>query len=299
MADLKRYAYLSIAAAVSTIALKVAAYVVTDSVGLLSDACESVVNLVASFIVLGSLVIAARPEDKEHTFGHNKIEYFASAIEGVCILAAAVWIAWVAVERIINPVELNRLGIGTLISLVAAGVNFVVARVLAKAAKKYDSIALEADSKHLMVDVWTSVAVIAGIIAVCFTKIHLLDPIIALVVTGNIVFSGCFLLMRSYQGLMDAAIADEEIKVIEDIMQKYTEKNGVEFHAFRTRQAASRRFASFHILVPGDMKVSEAHDLVEEIEAEIRAAINKITLSIHIEPIEDECAYRDEGLDRE
>ncbi|MGI6525522.1 MAG: cation diffusion facilitator family transporter [Bdellovibrionota bacterium] len=298
MVDLKRYAYISIAAAVSTIALKTAAYFVTDSVGLLSDACESVVNLCAALIALFSLILAARPEDKEHAYGHNKIEYFSSGIEGVLILVAAGGIAWAAVGRILEPVELQEIDLGLFLSIVASLINLVVARILTKAGKSYESITLEADARHLMTDVWTSVAVVLGIGGVALTGWQVLDPIIALCVVGNIVVTGVELLVNSFHGLMDRSIPEDEIVAIEAVLDRYRGR-GAAFHAFRTRQSGSRRFVSFHILLPGDWSLSKAHQFVEDIERDIRKISPKAHLSTHIEPIEDEAAYQDMGLDRE
>lgn len=298
MVDLKKYAYLSIVAAVSTMALKVGAYLVTDSISLLSDACESVVNLVAALFALFSIYLASQPEDKEHAYGHNKVEYFSSGIEGVLILIAAFCIIWVAVDRIINPVEIRQIGLGTIISICASLINFVVARILLKAGGKYNSIILEADSKHLMSDVWTSVAVVLGVIAVSLTGIMKLDPIIAIIVALNIVRSGYELIKRSSLGLMDTSLCEDDIKKIEDVFNSYIDK-GVAFHALRTRQSGVRRFISFHVLVPGEWNVSKAHSFVEDVEKKIRNLIPMSHIDTHIEPIEDESAYQDMALDRE
>jgi len=297
MVDLKRYAYISIVAAVFTIALKMAAYLVTDSVGLLSDACESLVNLIAALIALAALAWAAQPEDKEHAFGHSKAEYFSSAIEGVLIIVAAVCIIWAAVQRIYNPQPLTEMGLGTILSLIASVINFIVALILTKAGRKYDSITLEADAKHLMTDVLTSAAVVIGVLAVWLTGVDSLDPVIALIVVGNIIFAGFGLITRSIYGLMDGAIPRQEIQAIEKIFADYRLK-GAEFHALRTRLAGSRRFVSFHILLSGKLSLSEAHDFVEEVEREVRAVASHVHVTTHLEPLEDESAYQDMELER-
>jgi cation diffusion facilitator family transporter len=294
-ASLTRYAWLSIAAAVITIGLKGGSYFLTGSVGLLSDALESIVNLVAALMALVALTIAARPPDSGHEHGHDKIEYFSSGMEGMLILVAAVSIAVTAIERLLNPQPLDQLGIGLAISLAASLVNFGVARVLLSAGRKYDSITLEADSHHLMTDVWTSVGVVVGLVAVGVTGLWWLDPIIALAVAANIVLSGVHLLRRSFNGLMDAALPSEEYAQVKDILARY-EARGIRTHALRTRQSGSRRFLTMHVLVPGDWTVQAAHTLVEYLERDLNRVLPALTITAHIEPLDDPASWKDQDL---
>jgi cation diffusion facilitator family transporter len=294
---LTRYAWLSIAAAITTITLKAGAYLLTGSVGLLSDAIESIINLVAAGMALWMLTIAARPPDESHMFGHDKAEYFSSTVEGVLILVAAGGIAYTAVERLLEPVPLMQLGTGLVISFTAALVNFIVSRILLRAGDKYRSITLEADGQHLMTDVWTSVAVIIGVGAVALTGWQILDPLVALVVAANIVWTGIRLVRRSIAGLMDVSLSEKDQQQIETVLSKYREK-GIEFHALRTRQAASRRFVSVHVLVPGEWTVHDSHHIAEDLESDIRQAIRDAVVFTHLEPVEDELSLQDIHLDR-
>lgn len=294
---LKKFAWLSIGAAVATITLKTLAYLLTGSVGLLSDAAESIVNLIGAVVALIMLTIAARPADDDHAFGHSKAEYFSSGIEGVLIVIAAISIAATAIERLANPQQLEQAGVGLIVAVAASAINFSVSRVLAKAGKQYNSITLEADAKHLMTDVWTSAGVIAAVAAVAITNWLWLDSIIALAVAVNILWSAYGLIKRSAQGLMDVALPAEEQATINKILDAHR-ANGVEFHALRTREAAARRFVSFHVMVPGSWPVQQGHDLLEQIEREIRAALPNVTLNTHLEPKEDPASLADAGLDR-
>ncbi len=295
--SLTRYAWLSIAAAIATIILKTGAYLLTGSIGLLSDAVESIVNLVGAVMALWMLTIAARPPDDSHMFGHSKAEYFSSGVEGVLILIAAGAIAIAAIQRLYDPQPLEQLGIGLAVSVSASVINFVVSRVLLTAGKKHNSITLEADAQHLMTDVWTSVAVIGGVVVVALTGWLRLDPIVALIVSGNIVWTGINLMRRSIEGLMDIVLPDHEHDAIEKVMVEYRKK-GVEFHALRTRQAAARRFVSVHMLVPGEWKVHDAHHVAEDFEHDIRDALGEAVVATHLEPIEDEISMDDIHLDR-
>lgn len=291
-AYLKRFAWLSIATALTTMALKTIAYLLTGSVGLLSDAMESIVNLIGGSIALAMLTIAARPPDDNHSFGHSKAEYFASTAEGVLILIAAVGIIWAAVERLLSPRPLEQLGIGLAVSVLASLINLAVARTLIKIGKEHNSITLESDGQHLMTDVWTSVAVIGGLGLAALTKWTPLDPIIAILVALNIIWTGFQLLRRSVSGFMDAALPADEQAVIENVIMDY-KKKGVDFHALRTRQAASRRFLSVHILVPGAWTVHDAHHIAEDFEGDIRAALKNAVVNTHLEPIDDEISMYD------
>ncbi len=290
--SLTRFAWLSIAAALTTIALKSVAYLLTGSVGLFSDAVESLVNLVGALMALGMLTIAARPPDCDHTFGHSKAEYFSSLVEGILILGAAATISYTAIDRFLHPRPLEQMNVGLVVSAGASVVNFVVARILMKAGKKYNSITLEADSQHLMTDVWTSAGVISGLLVAAATGWFLLDPLIALLVALNIVWTGVGLVRRSVDGLMDVALPESEQKIIATVMAKYRAKN-VEFHALRTRQAASKRFLSVHILVPGRWTVHDAHHIAEDFEGDIRAGLGEAVIHTHLEPIDDEISMRD------
>jgi cation diffusion facilitator family transporter len=294
---LTRFAWLSIAAALTTIALKTGAYLLTGSIGLLSDAAESIVNLLGALMALVMLTIAARPPDESHLFGHSKAEYFASAVEGLLILVAAGAIAYAAIERLLHPRPLEQLGWGLAVSAVAAIVNFSVARVLLGAGRRYNSITLEADAQHLLTDVWTSVGVVAGIAIVALTGWLFLDPLMALAVAVNIVWTGVQLMRRSVQGLMDASLSSAEHRLIEAVMQTYRAK-GVDFHALRTRQAAARRFVSVHMLVPGDWTVHDAHHVAEDFERDIGKALGDAAVTTHLEPLEDEISMDDIHLDR-
>lgn len=289
---LTRFAWLSIAAAVVTILLKLAAYLLTGSVGLLSDAAESLVNLAGALVALGMLTIAARPPDAQHAFGHSKAEYFSSAIEGLLILSAAGAIAYAAIERLLHPQPLEQMGIGLLVSTAASLVNLAVAQILIRAGRRYDSITLEADGKHLMTDVWTSAGVIGGLGLVALTGWTVLDSIVALAVALNIVWTAVDLLRRSVNGLMDASLPAADQQVIEAVMAQYRARQ-VEFHALRTRQAASRRFLSVHMLVPGSWTVHDAHHVAEDFERDLRAALGDAMIHTHIEPIEDEISMAD------
>ncbi|HEX6173543.1 MAG TPA: cation diffusion facilitator family transporter [Candidatus Binatia bacterium] len=294
---LTRFAWLSISAAMLTIALKALAYFVTDSVGLLSDALESLVNLAAALMALAMLIVAARPPDEIHAFGYSKAEYFSSGAEGALILLAAGIIAWTAVPRLITPQPLEQLGIGLGVSIVAAALNFFVARHLLSGSKQYRSITLEADAQHLMTDVWTSAGVVAGIAVVAVTGWTRFDAVIALCVAVNILFTGVRLLRRSLLGLLDTALGHTEQELIKEILSRYVSQ-GLHYHALRTRQAGVRSFISFHVLVPGEWTVQRGHDLVERVERDIRAAVPGATVFTHLEPINDPAAWQDLTLDR-
>lgn len=295
--SLTRFAWLSIGAAVATILIKAVAWKLTGSVGLLSDAIESTINLAAAVMALAMLTIAARPPDESHMYGHGKAEYFSSAVEGVLIFVAALGIAYTALERLLNPQPLEQLGIGLAVSLAATVINFVVSRILFTAGKKYRSITLEADSHHLMTDVWTSVAVLGGVAAVGLTGWLWLDSVVAIAVALNITLTAWQLLRRSVEGLMDASLPPAELQSIETVLETYRQR-GVGFHALLTRQGAARRFISVHVLVPGATTVHDAHHLAEEIEADLRRAILDSVVITHLEPSDDENSLHDIPLDR-
>jgi cation diffusion facilitator family transporter len=296
--SLKRYAWLSIAAALTTILLKGWAWWLTGSVGLLSDALESFVNLAGAMMALAMLSLAAMPEDENHQHGHGKAEYFSSAFEGFLILIAAASIGYAAIERLLNPRPIEAVGIGLAVSVVASIINLATSRILMDVGRKYKSITLEADAHHLMTDVWTSAGVIVGVGLVWLTGWLWLDPVIALGVALNIVWTGWQLLNRSAAGLMDVSIPEEEIKAIESVLDSYRQQ-GLEFHALRTRQAGTRAFISLHLLVPGAWSVQRGHDWSERIEADIRLAVPNTHITTHLEPIEDPMSLADQGLDRQ
>jgi len=295
--NLKRYAWLSIAAAIVTILLKGIAFWLTGSVGLLSDALESFVNLAGALMALAMLSLAAEPEDDKHAYGHGKAEYFSSAFEGFLILLAAFSIAYTAIERFLHPQAIEAVGVGLLVSVVASLINLFAARELLKAGREFNSITLEADAKHLMTDVWTSVGVIIGVGLVWVSGWLWLDPLIALLVALNIVWTGWQLLQRSASGLMDEAIPKEQIEAVEVVLKNYRQQ-GLDFHALRTRQAGRHAFITLHVLVPGKWTVQHGHDLVEQIEADIRAVVPFSHLTTHLEPIEDPVSLVDEALER-
>jgi cation diffusion facilitator family transporter len=295
--SLTRYAWLSIAAAFATIGLKGLAYYLTGSIGLLSDAVESLVNLLGATIALSMLMIAAHPPDEEHQYGHSKAEYFASGAEGILILVAAAGIAITAVHRIISPRPIEQAGAGLIVSTIASLINLGVARILLYVGKTNNSITLEADARHLMTDVWTSVAVIGGVGAVALTGWRLVDPVVALAVAVNIVWTGYRLIQRSISGLMDAALPNEEHQIISKILDGYRQQ-GIQFHSLRTRQAAGRRFVSIHVLVPGKWTTHRGHHLVDKIEIDICSALPGATVFTHLEPVEDPLSSQDIELDR-
>lgn len=297
MDKLTRYAWLSVLAAVVTIGLKGGAYVLTDSVGLLSDALESVVNLFAAMVALRALAVASRPADEEHAYGHTKAEYFSSGFEGALVLVAALVIGVTAIDRLLNPVPLGQVGLGIAIALVASVVNFLVARVLFRAAAAYDSIALEADAHHLMTDVWTSAGVLAGVGLVGITGWHVLDAVVAMLVAANLMRVGISLIRRSMLGLLDTALPLDVQQRIQAVLDHH-EGSGIQFHALRTRRSGTRRFMSIHVLVPGDWTVQRGHDLLERIEEELRRAVPRVTVFTHLEPIEDPVAWQDTALER-
>lgn len=289
---LTRYAWLSIAAAVTTIVLKSGAWWLTGSVGLLADAAESSVNLVAAIAALVVLTIAARPADHGHHFGHSKAEYFSAAIEGAMIIVAAVFIIYSAVQRLLDPQPLDNVGVGLAVSVLASVINGVVAVVLMRAGRQHRSLTLVADGKHLLTDVWTSVGVVVAVILVWLTGIDRLDPIIALIVGANIVWTGWKLMHESAHGLMDAALPDEEEQALADILSRFT-SDEVTFHGLRTRSSGHRGFAEVHVLVPGEWSVQRSHDLVELIEGAVHRELDEVHLIAHVEPREDPRSYDD------
>ena len=295
---LTRFAWLSIGAAVATIALKAIAYYVTGSVGLLSDALESFVNLVGAVLALAMLTVAARPEDESHAYGHSKAEYFASGVEGSLIVLAAATIAFTAVPRLIHPQSLEQVGIGLGVSIAAALINLLVALVLRRAAAQYQSVTLEANSKHLMADVWTSVGVVGGVGAVALTGWQRLDPIVALAVATHIVWTGIGIVRESVRGLMDTALPASEQRALREVLDRYRDQD-IHYHALRTRVSGARRFVSVHVLVPGSWTVQKGHELLEKIEGDIRATLDNVSVLTHLESLDDPASWKDIALERD
>ena len=282
-------------AALITLGMKSIAYALTGSVGLLSEVLESFINLFAALSAYFSLWYSARPVDATHTYGHEKIEYFSSGLEGGLILVAGVGIVWIAIYRFFVHVPLKSMELGIVFALIASLVNLIVAIVLLRAGKKYNSIILEADGLHLLTDVWTTVGVVIGLAIVWATGWELLDPIIAMLVAINIGWTGVGLMRRSFNGLMDHALPEEEQEKLRSAVHARLPA-GMSFHALRTRQAGARRFADFHLLVPGKMSVRDAHDLSDQIESSLQTLFPAIEVTIHIEPIEALEAWSDNAL---
>jgi cation diffusion facilitator family transporter len=291
------YTLLSIGAAILTIALKTGAYVLTGSVGLLSDAAESIVNLVAAIVATWAVTYAAKPPDENHAFGHYKAEYFSSGIESLSILVAAGSIAIAAFNRLLHPQPVEQIGIGLGLSLVATVINGVLALLMLRAGKRLRSITLRADAHHLFTDVWTSIGVVLGLILVSSTNWLILDPIIALIVAVNIVWAGIKLLHETGLGLLDTAMPASDRRIVMDILHNY-DNHQIQFHALRTRVAGTRRFISLHVLVPEVWTVKQGHDLCEEIELAIAQSLPGSYVFTHLEPLEDPLSWQDQQLDR-
>lgn len=291
-AALTRFAWLSIATALFTIGLKSWAYLLTGSVGLFSDAVESLVNLAGALMALAMLSIAARPADREHPHGHSKAEYFSSGVEGSLIVVAAILIIIAAIHRLITPQPIEQVGIGLLVSSGASVLNLVAGMILLQAGKNYHSITLVANAKHLMTDVWTSVGVILGVGAVAITGWLPLDPIIAILVAINILWSGGKIVAESVTGLMDAALPEEELATIREVLQSFRSEE-VHFHALLTRKSGAFRFVSFHVLVPGQWSVQQGHQKLDDIEAALCEALPHTHVITHLEPLEDPASWDD------
>ena len=296
--SLTRFAWLSIAAALATIALKCGAYFLTGSLGLLSDGIDSFVNLIGAVMVLAMLTVAARPADEDHSYGHSKAEYFSSGVEGTLILIVALTIGAVAVAGLIQPKQLDQIGLGLAISTLASLINLGVGLLLLRAGRKARSIALEADARHLMTDVWTSGGVLVGVGAVAITGWQRLDPIVALAVAANLIWTGLGIVRRSVSGLMDTALPKSEQELIQNVLRTY-EKDGLQFHAVRTREAGARKFVSMHVLVPGNWTVNRGHKLLEKIEQKIQKILPHVILFTHLEPLDDPASWQDETLDHQ
>lgn len=297
VSSLTPYAWLSIAAALGTMGLKGLAAWITGSVGLLSDALESLVNLGAALLALWMLRVAAEPPDEKHPFGYSKAEYFSAVVEGGLIVAAAAAIVGTAAPRLFAPRPIEAYGVGLGISIVATAVNAAVAMALLRAGRKHHSVALEADAQHLFTDVWTSLGIVAGVGAIAFTGWLILDPLIAIAVAVYIVWTGVGVMRRSLLGLMDRALPESELEAIRAVLEPYKAK-GLDYHALRTRRAGRRRLVELHLLVPGGMSVHDGHAVAEEIEDRIRAALPGTAVLTHLEPIEAPASYSDQELFR-
>jgi cation diffusion facilitator family transporter len=290
--NLTKFAWLSIAAAIATIGLKTAAYLMTGSVGLLSDAAESVVNLVAAIIALVALTVAARPADASHHYGHGKAEYFSAGIEGLMIFVAAAFIIVSAVQRLIHPQELESLGIGLAISMVATAINGVVGLLLIRVGRQHRSATLTADGQHLMTDVWTSFGVLVGVTLVAITGWLPLDSIVAIAVAINILVMGTRLVIHSTSSLLDAALPTTDVDLVTGVLDRHR-SDDVDFHGLQTRASGRTRFVSVHVLVPGAWSVQQAHDVVEVVENDLRTALDGVHVTTHVEPREDQRSYED------
>ena len=293
--SLARYAWLSIAAALATMALKAVAWWLTGSVGLLSDALESLVNLAGALIALAMLSVAARPPDEDHAYGHGKAEYFSAGVEGGLIVIAALSIAVAAVDRLLHPRAIEQVGLGLAVSVAASVVNLGVALVLMRAAREHQSVTLRANAHHLLTDVWTSAGVLVGVLLVALTGWDRLDPLVALAVAANIVWTGWRIVAHSVDGLMDAALPPHEIARLVRLLEAYAAE-GVGFHALRTRRGGIQRFVSVHVLVPGDWSVQRGHDLLERVEADIRRELPPVMVFTHLEPLGDPRAMDGDDL---
>ena len=296
-AQLTRYAWLSIGAALLTLGMKTGAFVLTGSVAFLSDALETLVNLGAAMVALIALSLGARPPDEDHAYGHGKVEYFSSGVEGTLIVLAAMAIWAQAIRRLLEPAPLAEPSVGIVIILLAAGINLGVALILRQVGRRERSITLEADAQHLLSDVVTSIGVVLAVVGVSLTGWAWLDPLVAMAVGFGLVLAGARILRRSLLGLMDTALPPRELEPVETVLQRYA-RRGVGFHALRTRQAGARAFVSVHIQVPGGWTVQRGHELLEKIEGDIRRVVPGVTVFTHIEPAEDPVSWEDEALDR-
>ena len=282
-----RWALLSIFAALVTIGLKLAAYKLTNSVAMLSDALESLVNLAAALVLLFALWFGSFPPDETHSYGHEKVEFFASGFEGALILFAAGGILATAIPRLLAPTPIEQVGLGIAASVAASVVNLITARLLLAHARRTRSLALETDGRHLMADVFTTVGVVIGIGVTAVTGITLLDPLIALVVGVMILRTGADLLRRSVHGLMDRALGEEELGHVREAISGQL-ADGMTFHQLRTRRLGPRRLADVHLLVPGELTVREGHALATQVEAAVEGALADTEITVHVEPLEGE-----------
>src|SRR6185437_12913517 len=286
------YAWLSLATSIVTIVLKFLAYYLTGSVGLLSDAVEAVVNIVAALVALAVLTYSQAGPDREHNFGHEKAQYFSSGIEGALIFVAAGGIVWTSIPRLFHPQSLEQVGAGLALSVAAALANAGCAWVMLGAARAHRSITLEADARHLLTDVWTTAGVFAGVVLVQWTGWLRLDPLVALAVAIQILWTGWHLMRRSFEGLMDRAIPDEDRARIVEVLEELRHQGG-DYHALRTRMSGAKSFVDVHVLLPGKMSIQAGHDLVEHLENEIQSRLPHVEVLTHLEPLEDPKSWDD------
>ena len=278
-----RLAFWGIPLSLAVMGLKMLAWWVTGSVALLSDGLESSVNVVAAVIAYAMIGYAAKPADADHPFGHHKAEYFSAVIEGVLIVLAALLIIWEAIPEMMAPVLLNAPTLGLAINFAAGVVNAVWAYVLIRAGSRHRSPALSADGQHILSDVVTSVGVLVGLLLAIATGYAILDPLLAVIVAGNILFQGWKVISRSVDGLMDRAVpADEEEAIKAAIAANAGGSLGV--HDLKTRQAGPAIFVDFHMVVPEAMAVGDAHDICDRIEEAIRVVHSGAEIAIHVEP---------------
>ena len=295
--NLRRYAWISLLVAFVVIFLKIAAYILTDSVSLLSDALESVVNILGASATMWALAVSEQPPDDEHAHGHDKAEYFSSGFEGALVLVAAIVIISTAIVRFVHPQEIDASPYGIALALGTSGINFILARWLLRAAKQHDSMALEADARHLMSDVVTSIAVSGGIVLAVLTSIQWIDPLFALLVGLNIIRTGWDLVKRSADGLLDASLLPADHQRVLSVIHHFKSEN-IDFHAIRTRRSGARKFVTFHVLVPGDWSVQRGHEVLEAIEIELTHAIPHLHVTTHLEPNDDPSSFHDIELHR-
>ncbi len=286
------YAWLSLATSIVTIVLKFAAYLLTASVGLLSDAIEAVVNIVAALVALGVLTYAQAGPDREHNFGHEKVQYFSSGIEGALIFVASGAIIWSAIPRLMHPQPIEQVGAGLALSVLAALANAGCAWLMLRAARVHRSITLEADARHLLTDVWTTAGVFLGVVLVQWSGWLRLDPLVALAVAIQILWTGWHLMRRSFEGLMDRAIPEADCAAIIEVLETLRRQGG-DYHALRTRMAGAKSFVDVHVLLPGGVSIQAGHDIVEHLENEIRARLPHVEVLTHLEPLEDPKSWDD------
>ena len=281
--DRRHFAWLSIAAAIVTISLKTFAWWITGSVSLLSDALESLVNLAGASFALWMILITRVPADDEHPFGHSKAEYFSSAFEGVLIFGAAVAIIVTAVQRLLVPRPLEAIGLGLAFSALSTAINYGVAVALRNAGVRFQSIALEADSKHLMTDVWTSVGVAAGLLTVAMTGWLWIDPLVAIAVGVHIIVEGYRLVRGSVHGMMDGALVEDRLANIKAALDAFAERD-VSYKNLKTRRAGTVSFIQVDIVVPRRWTVGQGHDVLDEIESRLASIVPNANIVTHLEP---------------
>jgi len=276
-------ARLSIFSNLVLIVIKLVAGLLSGSISIISEAIHSALDLVAAVIAYFAVKISGNPPDRNHPYGHGKVENVSGVIEALLILLAATWIIYEGVDKFLHHEPVAYFGLGITVMMISAIVNFFVSRRLYKVAKETDSIALEADALHLKTDVYTSLGVALGLLLIYITKIQVLDPIIAIVVALFIIREAFELLKRSFTPLLDSKLPDEDIRAIQEIIQTHS-KGCTSFHKFRTRKSGSSKYIDFHLEVPENISVKEAHEICDEIEAEIKNKLGSVDINIHIEP---------------